>query len=33
MTECVRNTVFVGGLALILIVRLAIDWIKSEMRK
>ena len=33
MSECVRNTIFVCGLCLILLVRLAIDWVKSEMRK
>ena len=33
MDECVRNTIFVGILALVMIVRLAIDWVKSEMRK
>lgn len=33
MSECVRNTIFVGAMALILVVRLAIDWVKSEMRK
>ncbi len=33
MTECVRNTLVVGGIFMILIVRLAIDWIKYAMRK
>lgn len=33
MTEVVRNTLVVVGLFMVLIVRLAIDWIKYEMRK
>ena len=33
MDECVRNTIVVGGIVLIVAVRLAIDWIKSELQK
>jgi len=33
MTECVRNTIVVGGIFLIMAIPLAIEWIREEMRK
>jgi len=33
MTEVLRNTIVIGGIFMVLIIRLGIDWIKFAMRK
>lgn len=33
MTEALRNTIVVSGIFMVIIIRLAIDWIRYAMRK
>lgn len=33
MTETLRNTITAGSICMVIIIRLAVDWIKEALRK